>query len=262
MIQYVSEPFQGGSPAASWSAGGNFAINFDQVAGTITRMVITCRARVQSGGSAAPYQDHWDRLIGSMTLRRGSKTIFSFRGGGMRMAYHASRFFTPSVAPRRPPALPVSTAAKSVQFQYVFHFGVAPRVVNPHTGALEDNPFDLTAGIPPTLDDALVLSGNFGAANALGTDYTISDGDLWIDYDVVKGHESEVAPMAIPVWDTQSPALPGTSAAFGRNTVIEGGAYLRNVLLMATKGTNKPRSNDVLTSFDVFNPQTSVSQVI
>ena len=262
VMQRVTEPFRGGSPAAKWAENGNISIIFDQIGGTITRLRLTVRLDVTTGASVTELEDMWDRVITSLAMSRGQKSLFSFSEGGMRLAYHGSRFFTPHLAPRRPSKLAASQTNHTLQFQYVFHFGVAPLVVNPHTQALEDHPFDLSAGIPPTLRDALTLSGRWGPAAAPGTGYTINSGSLWIDYDVVKGPAAEVAPMAIPVWATHSPGLEAQSSVFGRGTPIEGGAFLRSVLLMATKGTNTPRSNVVLSSVDIFNPQTSVSPVI
>lgn len=183
------------------------------------------------------------------------KTFFDF--SNMRIGYHLSRFGM--FGPKRPTAVADSATTLVQHFAYVFHFGVAPWRVNPNTGMIERNHWDLTAGIPPVQSGNLTLGGTFAAAaGSLGNDVTVADGD--VDVYPFFGVQPEPGdlpaaylPRAIPTWSMESPSLAASSSAFATSHDIPSGHHLHSMLVMLTNRTNSPRDNSVLNSIRIYN---------
>lgn len=237
----------------AWSASGNINLELSPKPYTITRMVLIVRASITTT-TATNFNDYWDRLITRLNLTGKGETFFSF--DNMRVAYHLSRFG--GFGPKRPTVVADSATTLVQHFAYVFHFGVAPWRVNPNTGMLEQNPWDLTGGIPPVQSGNLTLGGSFSAAaNILGTNVTIADGDVDCYLFGVQPEAGDLPaaylPRAIPVWSMESPSLAATSSAFATSHDIPSGHHLHSALVMLTNGTNSPRDDSVLNSFRVYN---------
>lgn len=250
-----------GAPAERWEAGGNISVNLGAVPGTITGLHIIMRAKLTTGASTTWRDDPWDRIIRNLSLTRGPTALFA--ADNMRHFFHFLRARQPFTAPRRPGHVPNSSTNVERFIHYPIYFGLAPVILNPATGALMPNKFDLTAGIPPTQGGDLILQGSFAPANALGSGITIVDGDLYIYVDQVKpdpgDRPEDWLPMAQPVWSSSSPNLGGTSTAFGDNTEVPGGAWLRRIHAMLTNGADEPRASDVLNSLRLYNNRNSQS---
>lgn len=237
----------------SWSASGSISAELSPKPYTITRMEIICRLTGTTGATPGFYNDAYDRVISRLNLTGKGKTYFDF--SNMRAPYHLSRLA--GFGPQRPAPIAASLTGVTQYFKYVIHFGVAPVKVNPLTGMLEDNPWDLTAGIPPAESGNLTLGGTFAAASAMGSGMTITDADLDIYLYGVQPDAGDppaaYLPRAIPVWAMRTPSLSATSSAFATQDNIPAGDFLHSMLVMLTNGTNSPRDDSVLNSLEVFN---------
>ncbi len=156
--------------AQAYTASGAISIELSPKPYTITSMLVVARADITTT-TATNFNDYWDRIVSKLTLTGGGKTYFDF--SNMRTAYHWMRFQLGRACPVRPTVIADSQTNATKQFAYLFHFGVAPYKINPLTGCLEYDPWDLTGGIPPTGKGNLSLGGSFAAAAAMGTN-TIS----------------------------------------------------------------------------------------
>ncbi|MDO8673618.1 MAG: hypothetical protein Q7O66_19590 [Dehalococcoidia bacterium] len=122
---------------------------------------------------------------------------------------------------------------------------------------IQDNPFDLTAGIPAVGNGNLSLSGTWGAAAAMGSaNVTINAGDLQVYVWTVQmdtGDTPEMyQPRTFPNWQMQSPSLSATSGVFVSNAQVPSGDFLHSVYSMTTNGSNNPRNDDVLSGFQLY----------
>lgn len=237
----------------AYAASGAINLELSPKPGTITRLGLVVRADVTTT-TATNLNDYWDRVIANLSLSGKGKTYFSY--SNMRAAYHHSRMKLGNRAPKRPTVIADSATNSLQQFAYLFHFGVAPLRYNPATGGIEDNPFDLTGGIPPAEAGNLTLSGAFGAAAAPGTNVTVNDADIDVYVWMVQkdGGESEMLylPKAIPIWSMQTPTPTATSTPFASSFDVPTGNFLRSMLIMTTNGTGAPRDDAVLTSLQLF----------
>lgn len=238
----------------AWAASGAISLELAPKPYTITRMAIVARADVTTT-TATNFSDYWDRLISRLNLTGQGHTFFDFTN--CRAAYHLGRFGWPLVQARRPTVIADSQTNATQQFAYIFHFGVAPTRVNPLTGHLEDNPFDLTGGIPPSERGNLSLGGAFAAAAAMGTNVTINDGDLdvycWGVAPEPGDTPERYLPRAIPNWQMRTPTPSATSSAFATQDNVPAGDFLHSMLVLLTNGTNAPRDDAVLNSLQVYN---------
>lgn len=238
----------------TYSAGGDINVELSPTPGTITRMAFVFRADITTT-TATNLNDYWDRIIATLSLNGRQKPSFNF--SNMRLPYHLSRFASPVLGAtvKRPTVIANSQSNALQQFAYVIHFGVAPYRINPMTGMLEDNPYDLTAGIPPTSKGNLTLGGTFGAAAAPGTNVTVNGTGLDIYYWVVQEESgdspADFLPRALPVWSMESPLTTGgVTSQFDSSHDIASGDYLHSALVMTTK--SGARSSGVLGSFMVW----------
>jgi len=199
------------------------------------------------------FNDPYDRVIATLNLTGKGKTFFDFTN--LRVPQHMARLA--GFGPKRPQRIDNSLTTVELFFAYVFHFGVAPFKVNPRTGMLEDNPWDLTAGIPPTESGNLTLGGSFAADSAMGTNATITDADLeiylWGVQPEAGDPYSAFMPKAIPVWQMNTPTAVATSGLFATAYNIPSGDFLHSLLWMTTRQANTPRDDGVLSSIEVFN---------
>jgi hypothetical protein len=236
----------------AWAASGAISLELAPKPYTITRMAIVVRASVTTT-TATWFNDPWDRIISRLNLSGAGKTFFDFTN--MRAAYHFSRLA--GFAPKRPTTVADSATTLLQQFAYIFHFGIAPFKVNPVTGVLEDNPWDLTAGIPPVEAGNLTLGGSFAAAAAMGTNVTTADADFDVYLYGVQPQAGDppaaYMPQAFPVWSMRTPTPVATSSAFATQDNIPAGDHLHSMLVMMTNGTNAPRDDSMLNSFEIFN---------
>lgn len=236
----------------AWATGGTISQELSPKPFTITRMAIIVRASVTTT-SATNYNDYWDRIISRLSLTGAGKTFFDV--SQMRLLYHFTRF--QGYAPRRPDKVADSITTGEQYFMYILHFGTSPTIFDPVTRRYVDNPYDLTAGIPPVSTGNLTLGGSFAANTAMGSNVTIADGDLDIYFCGVRPEAGDspaaYLPKAFPVWSMQSPSLAATSSAFATQHNLPAGDYLRSILVMLTNASNDPRDDMVLNSFELYN---------
>ncbi len=235
-----------------WSASGTIARELSPKPYTITRMVLVVRC-IATTTTATWFNDPYDRLLSRVNLTGNGKSYFDFNSA--RLAYHLSRMG--GFGPRRPVPIADSLTTVEMFFMYVFHFGVAPFRINPATGMLEDNPWDLTGGIPPTGTGNLTLGGAYAANSAMGTNVTITDGDIEVHLFGVQPEPGDAPamylPQAVPVWSQQTITPTATSTGLATQSNVPAGDFLHSILLMMTNGTNAPRDDNVLNSLEVFN---------
>lgn len=238
---------------AAFTAGGTINLELSPKPYTITRMVVIARASITTT-TATNLNDYWDRIINNLSLSGAGKTFFNFTN--LRTAYHFTRFA--GFGMPRPTVVADSATTLVQHVAWCFHFGVQPLKINA-AGMIEDNPWDLSAGIPPTGSGNLTLQGAFGAAAAPGTNVTVNDADLDVYlYGVQKGKgESDAAimPKALPAWQMFTPTPAATSSALATQWNVPAGDYLHSALVMVTNGAGAPRDDSVLNSFEVFNAQ-------
>ncbi len=250
MPKYV---FEDHASSQAFAASGQISLELAPKPYTITRMAIVVRSDITTGVTPGDYNDAFDRIISTISLTGKGKTFFNFTN--MRAAWHHSRFR--KHAPKRPVGIAASQTNALQQFAYVFHFGVCPWKLNPVTGCIEDNPFDLSAGIPPTEAGNLSLGGTYGAAAAPGSGYTVNDADFEVYLWGVRrdsGDPPELyLPRAFPTWSQRTPTPTATSGAFGTEDNVPAGGFLHSILAMMTNGTNAPRDDAVLGSLELYN---------
>lgn len=236
----------------TWAASGTISLELSPKPYTITRIVVVAKPSVTTT-SATWYNDPWDRIISTLSLTGAGKTFFNFTN--LRAAYHLSRLA--GFGPPRPTLVADSQTTLLNQFLYVFHFGVAPTKANPLTGKLEDNPWDLTAGIPPVSTGNLTLGGSFAANSAMGSSVTTADCGLNVYLYGVQPEMGDAPaaylPRAYPVWSQSTPTPTATSSAFATSYNVPAGNFLHSALVMLTNGSNAPRDDSVLNSFEVYN---------
>lgn len=236
----------------AWTAAGSISLEMSPKPFTITRLMLDVTANVTTTTVVA-FNDPWDRIISSLSLiGGGSKTFFNFTN--MRAAYHATRFR--SVSTRRPTIVANAQTSLIQHFQYVLHFGVAPHKVDPNTGMVWDNPYDLTAGIPPVGAGNLTLTGTFGAAGAPSTAWVTNSAPFNAYVYGVLPEAGDAPdkwmPRAFPAWTERTPTPTATSGAYATQDNIPAGDFLHGMLLMTTLGANAPRSNAVLGSLKLY----------
>ena len=238
--------------AITWAASGAINLEIAPKPYTITRMAIVGRLTSVTTTSVTNLNDPYDRVISRLALDGGGKTLFNFTN--LRIPYHMGRFLG-CQAPR-PSSIAGSLTAVEEQFALVLHFGVAPWRVNPITGMLEPNPYDLTGGIPPSGSGNLTLTGAFGAAAAMGTNNTINAGTfdvyLWGVQPDPGDPPAAYMPRALPSWNMITPTLAATSGAFADGSNVPAGDFLHSAILMATNGTGAPRDDSVLNSLQLY----------
>jgi len=238
----------------AWSSSGTISQELSPKPYTITRMAILVRA-IGTTTTAGSYNDAWERLISRLNLTGAGKTFFDY--SQMRLLYHQTRFL--GYAPRRPDRIADSITTGDQHFMYIIHFGAFPTLNG------RDNPFDLSGGIPPVSTGNLTLGGTFGVNTDPGSGWTTTDGDLDIYLCGVRPEAGDPVeaymPRAFPVWSMQSPSLAATSSAFATEHNIPAGDFLRSLLVLLTNGTNNPRDDSVLNSFEVYNQLDATSVV-
>lgn len=242
----------------AWSTAGTISEELSPKPFSITSMFIVLKL-IATTTSATNYNDLYERVISRLSLTGGTKTFFDI--SQMRLFYHASRFW--GFGPRRQSPIADSITTGDAYFLYCFHFGVAPIKADPRTGMIYYDPLDLTAGIPPVSAGNLNLGGSFAANSAMGSNVTITDGDMDIylcgwrpdDGDA----PSAFQPAMIPVWGMQSPTLSATSSAFATEHSIPTGDFLHSIMMLLTNGTNDPRDDSVLNSLELYNQADSQS---
>ena len=238
--------------AQAFTTSGAISLEIAPTPITITRMAIVIRASITTG-SATNFNDYWDRMISSLTLNWAGHTVFSFQN--MRPAYHHTRFVPPTT--KRPTVIANGvTDDVTQQPAYIFHFGVAPLTVDQH-GMVHDNPFDLTAGIPPVGVGNLTLTGNWPAfEDTMGTNVDIADAPfdvyLWGIQPLPTDPPELWMPRAIPSWQMSTPTPTATSSPFATIYNIPAGGHLHSMTVMLTNGTNAPRQDDILNSLRLY----------
>lgn len=236
----------------SWSASGTISQDMSSKPFTITRMAALVRC-VATTTTATWYNDPYDRILSRLNLTGMGKSFFDL--SNLRAYYHASRMW--GFGPKRPVPIADSLTTVEMFFLYIFHFGLVPFRINPVTGALEDNPWDLSAGIPPSGQGNLQLGGSFAANSVMGGNVTITDADIDLYLWGVQPEDGDSPelwmPRAFPVWSMEDLSLAATSTAFQTPHEIPNGDFLHSICLMLTNGTNAPRDDSVLNSLSVYN---------
>jgi hypothetical protein len=240
----------------AYAPNGGISLELSPKPMTVTRMLLVLDTDISTlAGGPASFEDAWDRIIQTLSLTGGSPstTFFDFRSS--RVAYNALRWIK-QMQVRRPadPAASLVNGLHSVGL--LLHFGVAPRKLNPNTATIEDDPYDLTAGIPPVAAGSLALQGNFGAAAAPGTGWTVNNAPLsvyvWGVQPLAGDPPETYQPRAFPVWSTAAPTPAGVTAQFGADFNIPAGDYLRSLFLETHLGANAPRSDGVIGSLKLY----------
>lgn len=239
----------------TYSAAGNINEDLSKPF-AITRMAVVLFNDIDTT-SVTDHNDYYDRIISSLSLAVPGRTFFNFTN--MRAAFHSQRFRLGRLSPRRPDPVAGSATADLSYIVYLFHFGVAPEIWNPDKRRWEDNPFDLTAGIPSTNAGELALQGVFGAAAAPGTNVTVTaDSRVRYYYWGVQKESGDpyeaYMPRAYPEWSMRTPDISGTSSEFGTVDNVPVGSLLHSMLIMTTNGSNDPRADDVLGSLKLKLP--------
>lgn len=226
----------------TFTATGQINLELSPKPYTITEMDIMLAVTTTTGAAPGTYNDPWDRLISSLSLSGKGKPYFNF--GDMRVARHVTRFFAPSASPPAP--LAASQAALVRYYGYKFHFGLNP-----------DDPFDLSAGIPPSGAGNLSLTGVWGADAFAGTGYSATAATMTVLCRGVQAKAGEgdaaIMPRAIPLWSTQVVTPGVTSSLFSSIYNIPSGDYLHDIGLVSYLGTGQPRSSAMLGSVQLFN---------
>lgn len=235
----------------TWSSGGSFSLDLSNKPQTITGMWIVVRPSSITTTTTGAYNDFWDRLISSLTLSGAGHTYF--QALDMRTFFYHNRHFLQWLSPKRPaPTASSQTAVYGAIFAYYVHFGVAPLVFNGASGRLDENRWDLSAGIPPSTGGNLTLTGNFATSTAMGSGATLNAATVDVYLDLVLPEAGDpleaYLPRALPTWLQTQPALSGTSGAFGTFENIPVGSLLHSITAMTTAGSNAPRSSTVLNS--------------
>jgi len=236
----------------TWSASGSFSLDLSNKPQTICGMWLIVRpSSITTTGTPGTYNDGYDRLISSMTLSGAGHTYF--QALDMRTFYYHQRHFLQWLSPKRPaPVAASQTAVYGPQYAYYVHFGVSPLVFNGATGRLDENRWDLSAGIAPSTGGNLTITGNFGAATAIGSGVTINSATIDVYLDCVLPEAGDpleaYLPRALPAWLQTQPSLAGTTSAFGTYENVPVGSLLHSITAMTTAGSNSPRSSTVLNS--------------
>lgn len=240
------------STSQAWAASGSISMELSPKPYTITRLGLFMKADVTTT-SVTNFNDYWDRLVANLSLSGRGNTYFDFRN--LRIAYHGERFR--GVAPRRPTVIAGSQTNAIQWFGYVFHFGVVPMKFNPNTGKYDDNPYDLTGGIPPSDKGNLTLTGAFAAAGAMGTSVTINNAPMYVQLWGVQAQPGDdpaaYLPRAFPNWQMRTPTPTATSGAYATQDNVPAGDFLHTMVVMMTNGSNAPRDDGVLGSFKIYN---------
>lgn len=235
---------------ATWSANGSISVDLSNKPSTMTGMWLIVRPNLTTSAAPGTYNDPYDRIISNLTLSGAGHTYL--QALDLRTFAYSQRHFLQTLAPKRPSALAASQSNQTPQFCYYIHFGVAPIVFNPATGAYTENRWDLSAGIAPSTGGNLTLTGTWGAAAAPGSGYTINSAvmDIYLDSVLPEAGDAPEAylPRALPAWLQTQPALAATSGAFGTFENVPVGSLLYSVTAMTTAGANAPRSSAVLNS--------------
>lgn len=232
----------------TWAASGAINLELSPKPYTITRMVLV--ARPQFTTVVATWDsDPFDRIINTLSLNGGGETYFDFRN--MRVAYWQSKYALHHLKNyKRPSTIGDNLGPFVHQFAYVFHFGTQPR-----DDEGNDNPFDLSGGIPPTGTGNLALQGGFNAALAMGVAVTINacpiDVYLYGVRPEAGDSPADYMPKAIPHWTMETPTPTAVSSAFATSHNIPAGNFLHSLMVMQTRGATAPRDDSVLNSFRV-----------
>lgn len=236
--------------SATWSANGSISVDLSNKPQTITGMWLILRPTINTSGTPGSYNDAFDRIISNLTLSGAGHTYF--QALDLRTFYFHNRHFLQSLSPKRPAVIAASQTGATPQLAYYVHFGVSPLIFNAATGRLEENRWDLSAGIAPSTGGNLTLTGTWGAAAAPGSGYTITAASLDIYLDCVLPEAGDAPeaylPRALPSWLQTIPALAATSGAFGTFENVPVGSLLHSVTAMTTAGSNSPRSSTVFNS--------------
>ncbi|MHB1132996.1 MAG: hypothetical protein ACYC4L_11465 [Chloroflexota bacterium] len=228
------------SPA--FTAGGQINLELSPKPYTITELRLLLKVTTTTSAAPGTAYDPWDRLISSLSLSGKGKPYFNF--GDMRVARHVTRFFAPAMPP--PPPLAASIAAGIRYYGYRLHFGLNPA-----------DPYDLSAGIPPSGAGNLSLTGVWGADTFGGTGYSTTSATLDVQCFGVQAKEGEgdaaIMPRAIPLWSHQVVTPSAVSSLFSSIYNVPSGDYLHDIGLVSYLGTGQPRSSAMLGSVQLYN---------
>ncbi|MCL5111245.1 MAG: hypothetical protein M1401_20695 [Chloroflexi bacterium] len=224
--------------SSTWSASGPINLELAPKNYAITRLGIEVRLSITTTLQTL-FSDYYDRAVTNLSLSGMGRNFFNFTN--MRAAAHFNRLRGCGMG--RPTVIADNQTTLVQHIYYLFHFGVKPTLNG------EDNPFDLTGGIPPVASGNLTLQGTWGAATAMGTNCTIAAGSMHVYLWGVVGGQ----PIMLPEWSMATPTPTATSSAFATAYSIPSGNFLRSLLVMETNGTNAPRDDSVLNSIKLYN---------
>jgi hypothetical protein len=202
-----------------------------------------------------------DRFFANFTLT-GSKGKTFFSITDPRVFYHHTRGVFGGATAGKRQSIPDSTTNGLYQFQYIIHLGVQPTVVDPVSGQIVDNPWDLSAGIPPTSSGTLTLTGSYGTNVAMGTGVTTQAGTgntltrVTVSYYGVQKDAGDTPdkymPRALPNWNMLAPPITATSGVWALTQNVPAGDFLHTITSVTYRGATTPRDNQVFNSFGLY----------
>ena len=235
---------------ATWSTGGSISVDLSNKPQTITGIYLNLRESITTSASITTFADNYDLLISNLTLSGGGHTFFNFTD--MRVHFHHFRRILGPYSPKRPSSVASGQTAVVRQWLYWIPFGVNAVHMDPATGRMEREPWDLSGGIPPQGNGNLLLNGTWGTTSCQGTGFTCNSAQLDVYYDGILPEQGDPPeawmPRAFPAWLMDSPALAATSGAFATPENVPVGHFLQFITGMTTGGSNSPRDNSVLNS--------------
>ena len=244
----------------AWTTSGTISQELSPLPFTLTRLVIVTTLNTTTTTTGA-YNDMMDRFFANFTLTGSKgKTYFGITDPRVYRA-HSRMVFGGATAGKRQ-TIPDSGTNALYQFVTTFHFGVQPTKIDPISGQLVDDPFDLSGGIPPTGAGTLTLTGAYGSSTVMGSGITTQTGSgntltrsVLYYYGVQKDQgdaPSAYMPRAIPNWSMLTPSVAATSGAWALTQNVPAGDFLHSITSVTYRGTNTPRDNQVFNSFGLY----------
>jgi len=253
MVRHISEDH---SLTQAWSASGNYTLDLSGKPYTITRMDVTIAPTITTAATTL-LGDPWDRIVSTLNLTGKDGTYLGFQDA--ISLYHWTRLSkgveSYGATSRRQTIITTQTTGAQRPFVYRIHFGRRPKDF-----AGMDDPYDLTAGIPPMDKGNLNLSGQWGAAAAMGTAGVLSTSTLMRVhlYGVqpeAGDSDADYLPQAMPNFQTLSSTsgVLANASLFSLIDNVPSGDILAALVGIVQSGATKVRDSSILGSSNFYN---------